>query len=404
MKGWNEYVVVLVLISISVFVQSFTYHRNSSERITVLPRQKSDDDAEVNAVCLSSQPTKQTARRSFLFHLASSGFVLVFGRSPAAHAGEIGRRITEAVTTSELGQSVRQSVIRGAQIMDQIDAQTERWSDRYHLGSARGQRDPRPRPTTVPPLRPLDAPVATDLLELADRIFLQCTRIPPPQLQTQVQRVAETVRPSFVRAGLELAATGAPIQTAPQFNFAAYVHYKAYSDLMSSSSSPLLGSFAAFQTAFELALGQQLLARFEPAGTLLAPASNAAAALHNALQRIDALSALWVQAGLVAQVERSPIAADDEEDWRQDMADLSFTIALDQDVTIPAQVLLQEQGRRLYPAFWQCLMRAILLDALRPFAQTVVMEDYYFDTDYNSDPDQFEVKQVLVNINIENAM
>jgi hypothetical protein len=65
--------------------------------------------------------------------------------------------------------------------------------------------------------------------------------------------------------------------------------------------------------------------------------------------------------------------------------------------------LLQEQGRRLHQASLQCLMREILQDALRPFAQTVVMDDYYFDPDYNSDPDQFEVKQVLININVVNA-
>jgi hypothetical protein len=401
MNGWHDFV-VLVLILISVGVHSF----NCSSRHCIIPSKrtavvqrltlKAEDDDEIN-----------TARRSFLFNLASSasGLVLLGGVSQPALAGEIGRRITEAVTTSELGKSVRQSVIRGAQIMDQIDAQTERWSDRLHLGSARSQRDPRPGPQSFPPLCPLDVNIAAQMLDLSDRIFVKCTNITPKQLQEQVQLVTDTVLPSFVRSGLSLSDAGAPIQTAPQFNFASYVHYKAYSDLLTSSLSNPRRSFVEFQKAFEQQLGEQLLAFFEswsvPARS---SSSNAEEALNHALQRIDALSALWVQAGLVSQVERSPIPADLLEDWRQEIDDLAFSIALDQDVTINAQVLLQEQGRRLYPSFLRCMIRAILQDALRPFSQTITTEDYYFDTDYNSDPEKFEVKQVLVNINIENAI
>ena len=396
MKLWRRNIVLVALISTASLTQAWSHNRDSCKRSLSLPRSPSNEDEIGDGL----PPQAPNARRSFVLTLASSGMLLL--HAPPAFAGEIGRRITEAVTTSELGQSVRQSVVRGAQIMDQLDAQSERFSDRFHLGSARSQRDPRPRPREFPALLPLDAPLATHMLEASDRVFCQSAQITPQQLQTQIQLVRETVLPSFVRAGLELPSDPGSIQSAPQFNFAAYVHYKAYADLLASSRRGNRESFAAFIKTFERQLGEQLVALFErPASTTF---SNASEALSDALQRIDALATRWVQAGLVSQVEPSPIPADLLEDWLLQIADLSWSVALDLDITINAQVLLQEQGLRLYPSFLRCMIRAILEDALQPFQQTISMEDYYFDTDYNSDPNQFEVKQVLVNVNIENAI
>jgi hypothetical protein len=66
-------------------------------------------------------------------------------------------------------------------------------------------------------------------------------------------------------------------------------------------------------------------------------------------------------------------------------------------------LLLQELGYRLYPSFGRWLVRE---GVSRCFANaggkvTVQIDDYYMDTAYNSNPDLFEVKQVLLNFVIQ---
>jgi hypothetical protein len=113
-----------------------------------------------------------------------------------------------------------------------------------------------------------------------------------------------------------------------------------------------------------------------------------------------------VKKGLVAQMDRTDLLheTDTVDDWIQQMSDLSWTVALDNDVTIGSQILLQEQGIRLYPNYICCMMQTILRKNLLPYEQSITTEDYYFDTEYNTDPEKFEVKEVLVNINIENVL
>ena len=112
------------------------------------------------------------------------------------------------------------------------------------------------------------------------------------------------------------------------------------------------------------------------------------------------MGARLVERGLAARVDLAPPPEPAAvEDWSQDLADLSWSVALDGDATLRAQILLQEQGFRLYPGYARCAIQSVLTQLLP--TQEVTAIDYYMDTDYNSDPDKFEVKEVLVNINIE---
>ena len=90
-----------------------------------------------------------------------------------------------------------------------------------------------------------------------------------------------------------------------------------------------------------------------------------------------------------------------------DLSDLQFSVALDGDVTLNAQILLQEQGYRLIPDYGKYATTFILGDSLRVLPKSMMeevsVEEYYMDTDYNSDPDKFEVKEVLLNIVIEST-
>ena len=97
------------------------------------------------------------------------------------------------------------------------------------------------------------------------------------------------------------------------------------------------------------------------------------------------------------------------------MADLVINVAIDDDITLQSQILLQEQGYRLYPNFNRFIVAELFRQqietnndqqrdsggAISGTTHKVSVIDYYFDTNYNSDPDKFEVKEVLLNISIE---
>ena len=335
-----------------------------------------------------------------------------------SHAGELGARITQAVTTSDLGLSVRRSVVQGAQVMDQIDGQWEQWSDRWKLGSARAQQPGRPAPKIIPAPKPLNAALAEQYLTVCDQIFTSVSQLAPSVLAKQIHKVRETVRPSFQRSGLDLSSNpmyngndaGAIVllTTGPQFNFESYVHFKAYSDLILERNI----DFRKFKPKFEQQVGQQLAGLFLSSSNVdtawtsstdskSSTAQARRAALGMALGRIDQYCAHLVQQGFVARIDLAPLDPTEVDDWAQgDLADLTWSIALDGDVTLQAQILLQEQGFRLYPNYARYAVQSILTQLL-PASQDVTTMDYYLDTDYNSDPEKFEVKEVLVNINIE---
>ena len=82
-----------------------------------------------------------SSRRSFLSKaIQASTVTMAAGLSISVQpsfAGEVGAKITKAVTTSDLGISVRTSVVRGAQMMDKLDGKWEKFSDDNGLGAER---------------------------------------------------------------------------------------------------------------------------------------------------------------------------------------------------------------------------------------------------------------------------
>ena len=48
-------------------------------------------------------------------------------------------------------------------------------------------------------------------------------------------------------------------------------------------------------------------------------------------------------------------------------------------------------------------MSSLLRKIFQDSSQTVSIEEYYMDTNYNSDPDLFDAKQVLLNVVIEES-
>jgi hypothetical protein len=329
--------------------------------------------------------------------------VLAVPSSPAV-AGELGTKITRAVTESDLGITVRRSVVQGAQTFDRLDSQWEAFSDRFGLGVNRNKQPTRPVPKNIPELRPLDAQVAMQILQIVDATFCDVSQTSPKDLARKIDRVQEMVQPAFERSGLVMDADNKnTIQTAPQFNFISYVHYKAYSEILVERNI----DFKRFVEKFETRAGRQLVRLFfpndvAPSSSILqatASASQKREVLALALESIQSLGQVWVDKGLVAQIDLG-IDRDNIEDWSLDGSDLDFSIAVDNDSVLSSQILLQEQGWRFYPNY----ARYAFLSILRMVFQNTMnisAEDYYLDTDYNSNPDLFQVKEVLINIHIE---
>jgi len=149
-------------------------------------------------------------------------------------AGEVGARINRAVTTSDLGISVRRSVVRGAQMMDKLDGQWEKFSDDNGLGSERFKQQGRPKPREVPDPKPLNVGMAKQLLQLSDDSFIELTGVSTGSLSAQIEKVDGLVRKSFERSGLNL--TGE--MAAKEFNYYCYIHFKAYCDIIVDNKVP----------------------------------------------------------------------------------------------------------------------------------------------------------------------
>ena len=346
----------------------------------------------------SSRYSRRQVNQQLLWGGLASGTLLSPG---VARAGEVGARITAAVTKSDLGISVRRSVVKGAQIMDGIDGQWEQFSDRFGLGSNRARQSDKPLPKVIPPPQPLDGPLAAQLLDLSDQTFVALTKISFVELDKQIDSVMFTVAPSYERSGLDVSAIDAKRpRNGEEFNFLAYAHFKAYTDLILERKI----DFRKFQNDFEEQVGSQvqklILTNDDSswsqffAGKLSDPQVRRTrwTATEERLRRFtDAL----VQRGLVAQVDIS-YDKDDLTDWLDDaMLDFQFNVALDGDITLSAQVLIQELGFRLYPNFCRYGIRNILQESI---GTAVEITDYYMDTDYNSDPNKFEVKEVLLSV------
>lgn len=353
----------------------------------------------VGHLCPREQNTRHSVERRHILEGFGLLSAMLLPSSPA-FAGEVGARINAAVTKSDLGISVRRSVVKGAQVMDSLDGKWEAFSDKYGLGAARQKEAGKPAPKKIPELKPLNSKLANKLLEYSDESFLRSVpEVTATDLKQQIKKVSEIVGPSFARSGLDTLdmELGVP-QTGKQFNFLSYVHYKAYSDLLITNNV----NFKQFNAKFESYIGDRILSEFamnqKENRTQSSSPEQLRLALEHAIKQISVLGDALVESGLVSLVDPSPIDNELEQDWLNDLSELEWSIALDGDATIGAQILLQEQGLRLYPSYGRCAIQALLKSIP---SQNVDVSDYYMDTDYNSDPDKFEVKEVLLNVVLE---
>ncbi|KAL7533936.1 hypothetical protein ACHAXR_005536 [Thalassiosira sp. AJA248-18] len=329
-----------------------------------------------------------------------------------------------------LTRQIRTSVVRGAQLIDKADGRWERFSDDLGLGSERNQpkrnvidaggneRSKKVvRSDVVVDERDLvlDEMFAFGLLQECDEAFLSClnsqqsqTSVSKGGLNTQIEQTKQLVRKSFFSSSTPT--------SAEEFNFECYTHFKVFNEVLINKKV----LFPPFQREFESLIGNRILQlalqqQPELLSSVVPSPTNLTERLQNALGSTDAIAALLQQKGLVTSWERSIPPDDDIEDFTSPTTssdnfsvslDLAYSLALNGDITLNSQLLLQELGYRMYPSFGRWLVHVGVPRCFSSKDSTggeiaVQIDDYYMDTSYNSNPDLFEVKQVLLNIVIQ---
>ena len=333
-------------------------------------------------------------RHDILSRRSAVLLLLVTGLAPLPALGDVDE-LNKIITTSDFGLSVRESVVRGAQVMDKLDGKWEKFSDSFGLGAQRAKQPGRPKEKKIPPRNDLDISIAREIIQASDLIFSEITGISKTKLQTKVADMMELVRPSFQRSASQSLA--GEMISAEQFNFISYAHFRTYGDLLLEYKT----DFVPFRQSFEQRFGETLFNLLEPNYTLPRDTGlSKTDMLANRLLALESVEEIMVDKGLVAQIDQSAINNDRIKDWAENEDNISFTVALDLDATLGAQLLLEEQGFRLLP----CYARFLLLFILRMADQDISIDPYYFDTNYNSDPSLFEVKEILLNVVIESAL
>lgn len=225
-------------------------------------------------------------------------------------------------------------------------------------------------------------------------------------LLQQINDNTNLLRKSFFKASSQ-------VNAQEEFNFNCYIHFRVYNEILVKEKV----YFPSFQRNFESSVGKLILQyTLKEQPSLLQDSATKTTLnerLMNALITTDTAATLLQNKGIIDSWERSIPPDDDIEDWTTTSkstttdnfyvsSDLEYSLALNGDVTLNSQLLLQELGYRLYPSFGRWLVHE---DVLQCFGNNenvkVNMDDYYMDTSYNSNPELFEVKQVLLNIVLE---
>ena len=201
-----------------------------------------------------------------------------------------------------------------------------------------------------------------------------------------------------------------------QFNYEAYTRFKAYNDILIEQNVVFPPFYAEFQSLVGSRL-IELIGTSQQSAPLALSSRQIEDKLQDAFKTTDVISTLLIENGFISSWERSVPSPEDLEDFTEPYfapngdnfsvtSDLQFTLALVGDVTLRSQILLQELGYRLYPSFGRWALQQSLQAC---FAGTegnnkkkedvvVIIDDYYMDTAYNSNPELFEVKQIMLNI------
>lgn len=95
-------------------------------------------------------------------------------------------------------------------------------------------------------------------------------------------------------------------------------------------------------------------------------------AIATGLSLTDEIVQSLITSGFVALATRNDIDGEKINDWTEDLSDIALSIPLDGDVTLKSQLLLQEQGFRLYPDFGRFAITSALQQSLKGVSKNIM--------------------------------
>lgn len=310
-----------------------------------------------------------------------------------------------AVTQSELGKSVRGSVVGGAKMVDRLDLKWERFSDslrdeskcdprtnrRMFDNGKRRDGTPIGNPVlgalcTPEPLKDLDEATAKVVLDLGNEAAMITWKVDPGTLQKKQEQVQKLVGPAFSRAVSSLqdgnsnenAEGGAQQLQASKrqtFNGDLYTEMRAFGELSNSNDK----SNRENARLFELTWGDKLLAQLAPNAdrkdytSPFPKPDKTEDQPYDEEGLLDALGAVSValnklqQGGVIGHWE---ISIPEDDDWNV------VTIAVDDDITVGGQILGRERQQPVAGSEVVALVRASLENKAKiPYR----MDTFYID-------------------------
>uniref|UniRef100_A0A7S4HWS5 Uncharacterized protein n=1 Tax=Odontella aurita TaxID=265563 RepID=A0A7S4HWS5_9STRA len=350
---------------------------------------------------------RRTAVASSLFFPLTLSPAISRGEDFSLPQGEGSSEGLASVTRSALGQSVRRGAVRSAQVADRLDLGWERFSD-----SLRNQN--RCDPTTnrrmfdngkrrdgtsignpvlgalcdPVPLRPLDVNVANLIMKLAEEAA-EDLLLPAPgkdSIKGGVDEVKKLVKPSFLRAAGAAGGAAASNDDAEnqrkiqEYNLDIYSSMRSYGDFVVGGKQLGRRELALAARNFESSWGSRMLNALAQGGSkknfvTSFPLPDTWENEEVPYRKEDLLDGLGKVCVAFAKLQEGGIIGHWEVSIPEDDYGSVVTIAVDDDVSIEAQVLLREQGRLLGGSAVSALAQSALNEAKISFH----IDSYFID-------------------------
>jgi hypothetical protein len=384
-------------------------------------------DAPPHRQPASALPTTTTTTKTTTLWMSSSSMSININD---------GRQGLSAVTQSELGRSIRSSVVGGAKVVDQLDLTWERFSDSlrdqgkcdpltnrrlFDNGFRRdGTRIGNPvlgALCTLQPLQDLDEATVQIVLQTGNQAAVTTFKVDPATLVTKQEQVQQLVGPAFSRAvessiqesstddGDEHATTNKdgvvtqqPTQAVQRqtFNRDLYTNLRAIGEV-SDGNTANGNNRRESARMFERAWGDRLLAQLAPHATrndFVSPFPKPddtenqpydEGALLDALGGVSVALGKLQQGGVVGHWE---ISIPEDDDWNV------VTIAVDDDISIGGQMLARERQQPLGGSEVVALVRA----ALENQAKIAYKMDTFFIDPSTTRQELYNPTQLLISL------
>ena len=318
------------------------------------------------------------------FFLASSVAAAASSPLPTLAASPLlvddnGAQGISVVTQSEVGKSIRGTVVRGAQFADKIDMTWERFSDSLR---DEGKCDPRTNRRmfdngfrrdgtrignpvlgalcTPEPLKDFDGSMASAVMELGTEAAAEALYFDTATLAKKQEEIQQLIKPVFERAA-KSADEDTQQRQRQVFNRDLYAQMRAYGELVPSKK---------ISQKIERTWGEKLLAKLAPGAGRQDYTSPFPKPDETEFQPydegalLDALGAVSValnklQAG--GLIGRWEISIPEDDYWNV------VTVAVDDDITIGGQILSRERNQSLSGSEVVAIVRAAMEGAKIPY-------------------------------------